>query len=227
MSLAVVMPLLNEVRILDGALADLRALEPRPQCVAVDGGSTDGTWERLGAAPDIIALQTPRGRAAQMNAGAAAATRPWLLFLHADTTVPQAAYAACLARLAAGDVAWGWFDVRFDDPRRAYRAHAALISLRARLFRTPTGDQALFVRRDLFQQVGGFPPVPLMEDVALARTLRARSRGVCLRPPVRTSARRWRAGGLLRTVVRMWNLKLQYLAGRDPGALARMYPDVR
>lgn len=225
--LSVIVPVLNEAAVLPAVLAHLRTLEPAPECIVVDGGSTDGTWDVLQPDTHVRALHARQGRATQLNAGAAIASGDWLLFLHADTHFSQACYDAWRAEAEAGAAAWGWFDVRFDEPRLAYRLYAWAVSRRARLWGSPTGDQAVFVRRELFDAAGGFPDVPLMEDVALARALRQCGRGRPVRVPVVTSARRWRRRGLLRTILSMWLLKLQYLAGRDPHTLARTYPHVR
>lgn len=223
----IVIPVLNEAATLPHTLTAVRQLQPQPDMIVVDGQSTDGTWAALSAESDIHVLQAPRGRAKQMNAGAAATRGEWLLFLHADTLLPQESYAAALAVQQAGTHTWGWFDIRFDDPRPAFGLLAWAINRRARLRQSPTGDQAVFVRRDTFEAVGGFPALPLMEDVALARLLRERGSGYPIAVPVITSARRWRQGGILRTILRMWFLKLQYLAGRDPAALAARYADHR
>ncbi len=227
MTLSIIVPVLDEEALLPGALARLRALQPAPEILVVDGGSTDGTRALLAGCGEIRVLQAPQGRAVQMNAGARAATGDWLLFLHADTLLSPESYAAAREVMAAGTAAWGWFDLRFDDARLGYRLHALAISTHARVRRAPTGDQGLFVRRAGFEAVGGFPEQPLLEDVAFVRALREHGPAVCVRAPVVTSARRWREHGLLRTILRMWALKLQYLAGRDPHTLAALYPHVR
>jgi rSAM/selenodomain-associated transferase 2 len=168
-------------------------------------------------------VAAPRGRARQQNAGAAAATGDVLLFLHADTRLPPDADARIAAALAAPGACWGRFDVRLTGRAPLLRLVERLISLRSRLTGIATGDQAIFVRRDTFQAIGGFPDQPLMEDVALSRALRRIARPACLREAVLTSSRRWETRGIWRTIVLMWRLRLAYALGADPAELARRY----
>lgn len=220
--LAIVMPVLDEAGTLAPRLRALQALRRRGvQVVVVDGGSQDGTPAIAREHADLV-LSAPRGRAAQMNAGAAACPAEVLLFLHADTALPDQADA--LVRRAARDPAvWGRFDVRIDSPRRALRLVEHMMNLRSRWTGIATGDQAMFVRRELFDQVGGFPDQPLMEDIALSRLLKRHARPVCLRQRVSTSARRWERHGVWRTVLLMWRLRLAYFLGADPHQLAIRY----
>jgi len=183
-----------------------------------DGGSSDGT-PRLAAPFADRVIAAPRGRAAQMNAGAAAARGDALLFLHADTRLPPEADRLVREALAAH--AWGRFDVAIDsdDPRLAVIAY--FINRRSRLSGIATGDQAMFVRRDAFP---GFPPIALMEDVAFSRAMKQVGPPACLAARVVTSARRWERHGVARTVLLMWRLRYEYWRGADPDELARRYP---
>src|SRR5207247_2772670 len=138
------------------------------ECIVVDGGSRDGPGAVARTLADRV-LEAPRGRARQMNAGAAAARGEVLLFLHADTRLPAGYAQAVAGALADPAVVGGRFDVRLDAAGLAYRAIGRLISLRSRLTRVATGEQAIFVRRVVFACLGGYPLVPLMEDVALRR----------------------------------------------------------
>jgi rSAM/selenodomain-associated transferase 2 len=185
--------------------------------VLADGGSTDGT-PRLAAPFADRVIAAPRGRAAQMNAGAAAAGGDALLFLHADTLLPEGADAAVLAALARR--AWGRFDVRFESPRAALAVVAFFMNWRSRLTGIATGDQGIFVRRADFP---GFPDIALMEDVAFSKAMKRVSPPACLRLRVAPSARRWERDGVLRTVLLMWRLRLAYWRGADPRELARRY----
>ncbi len=220
--LAIVAPVLDEAATLAPWLHALQPLRRRGVAlVIVDGGSRDATADIARARADVV-LQAPRGRAAQMNAGAAAAHADVLLFLHADTRLPEGADALVLAALARGR-GWGRFDVRIDTRRPLLRLVAWAMNTRSRLTGIATGDQALFVRRDLFDAVGGFPEIPLMEDIALSRALKRHGRPACLRARVVTSARRWERHGAWTTILLMWRLRAAYFLGADPARLALRY----
>jgi rSAM/selenodomain-associated transferase 2 len=158
-----------------------------------------------------------------MNAGAAAVHGDVLLFLHADTRLPEGAVQLIDAALAGGRHVWGRFDVEFDVGTWTMGATAFGMNLRSRLSGIATGDQALFMTRAAFDGVGGFPDQPLMEDVEITGRLRQRSRPACIRRPVLTSARRWQARGPWRTIFLMWRLRLAYWLGASPADLARRY----
>jgi rSAM/selenodomain-associated transferase 2 len=225
MRLSVIVPTLDEEATIASTLAHAR----RPgdvELVVVDGGSRDETVNVARPLADRV-LDAPRGRAAQMNAGAAAARGAVLLFLHADTRLPDDYPALVAEALAPADVVGGRFDIRLDAPGLAYRVIERLIGLRSRLTGVATGDQAIFVRRDAFVRVGGYPAIPLMEDIALCRALKRAGRMAALRDVVVTSARRWQRDGLVRTVALMWTLRLAYYAGVSPARLARAYRAAR
>jgi rSAM/selenodomain-associated transferase 2 len=227
MPLAVIVPVLDEAAGIEGflrALAPLRA--EGIEVIVADGGSLDGTPELARPWADQV-LQGPRGRARQMNAGAAAARADSLLFLHADTTLPAGALTAVRAALGDGGpgrgAAWGRFDVAIDGRSRLLPLVAALMNRRSRWTGIATGDQALFMRRSAFEAVGGFPDQPLMEDVEISRRLKRLGRPACLALRVRTSGRRWDQRGAWRTVWLMWRLRALYWLGASPERLARMY----
>lgn len=157
-----------------------------------------------------------------MNAGAAACSGELLLFLHADTRLPHDAD-VLVRRAAQGQRRWGRFDVAIDSPLPVMRVVEALMNLRSRRTGIATGDQAIFVRKDLFDQVGGFPDQPLMEDVALSTQLKRHGPPACLRERVTTSARRWEREGPWRTILLMWRLRAAYFLGADPSKLALRY----
>jgi rSAM/selenodomain-associated transferase 2 len=221
-ALSVIVPVLDEAEGVRDVLARLSPLRARgAEVVVVDGGSRDATVERARPFADRV-LTAPRGRASQMNAGAAAATGEALLFLHADTVLPPEADRLILDGLAAG-AAWGRFDVRIEGRHPLLPVVAGLMNRRSRLTGIATGDQGIFVRRDAFRAAGGYPDIPLMEDIAFSRAMRRIAPPLCLRERVATSGRRWERNGLARTVLLMWRLRLAYFLGADPARLARAY----
>lgn len=225
--ISIVVPTLNEAQGIDQALAALVPLRARGhEVIVVDGGSGDNTPALARGAADRF-VSAPRGRASQMNAGAALARGEVLLFLHADTRLPQNADAHILQGLAASRRAWGRFDVHVEGTSRSLPAIAFFMNLRSRATGIATGDQAMFVRRDVFERVGGFPALELMEDVALSRSLKRVSRPLCLADRVVTSGRRWDRRGVLRTVLLMAWLRLQFFFGAKPARLARLYDGER
>jgi rSAM/selenodomain-associated transferase 2 len=221
--LSIIMPALNEggsiAAALD-ALADLRALGT--ELIVVDGGSRDATVEQAQLHADQVIL-APRGRALQMNAGAEKASGDVLLFLHADTRLPAEADRVVLNGLDRSRRAWGRFDVKIDGRSPLLPVVAWLMGLRSRLTGIATGDQAIFVRREAFQAVGGFPAIALMEDIAMCKRLKRLGRPLCLRACVTTSGRRWEKNGVLSTILLMWHLRFAYFFGADPKKLARQY----
>jgi rSAM/selenodomain-associated transferase 2 len=222
MKLSIVMPVLDEAAEIEAALQALAPYRHRGvEVIVVDGGSLDHTRELARPFADRV-IAAARGRSLQMNAGAAAAQGDVLLFLHADTRLPEGADRLVLDGLARSDRVWGRFDLRIDGGG-LLRVVATLMNARSRLTGIATGDQALFVTRAAFDGVGGFPPIALMEDVALSARLKRIGRPCALRARVTTSARRWRQHGTLRTVLLMWRLRLRFFLGADPAKLARQY----
>jgi rSAM/selenodomain-associated transferase 2 len=220
MKLSIVMPVLNEAAGIEAALAALAPLRARGvEVIVVDGGSPDGTAELARPLADRV-LTAARGRAAQMNAGAAVATGDVLLFLHADTQLPDHADRLVLDGLARSGKAWGRFDVGFDS---GLGFVAFMMNWRSRLTGIATGDQVLFVTRAAFERASGFPLIALMEDVALSAKLKRLGKPLALHARVTTSARRWRQHGVMRTILLMWQLRLAFFFGADPAKLARTY----
>jgi rSAM/selenodomain-associated transferase 2 len=220
--LSVIVPVLDEAGCIAQTLQALQPLRQRGhELIAVDGGSRDATRELAAPWVDRL-LSAPRGRALQMNAGAAQAAGACLLFLHADTLLPAGADAAIAAALAGG-AGWGRFDVRIAGRSIALPVVARLMNLRSRLTGIATGDQAIFVEAALFRQLGGYAALPLMEDIELSRRLRAVAPPACLRERVLTSGRRWESRGVWRTVWLMWRLRWRYWRGAPAEALARAW----
>lgn len=220
--LAIVIPVLNEAHGIESALKALAPMRAHGvQVIVVDGGSHDDTVALAQPLVDYV-LTCAKGRARQMNAGAARATATNLLFLHADTRLPIDANEQVLAALGAGAV-WGRFDVSIEGTSPMLRVVAACMNLRSRLSGIATGDQAIFVRTDSFVQVGEFPDQALMEDIELSKRLKRLSRPACLSAHVVTSGRRWETRGVWRTIVLMWSLRWRYWCGASPEQLARAY----
>ncbi|MBU1283807.1 MAG: TIGR04283 family arsenosugar biosynthesis glycosyltransferase [Gammaproteobacteria bacterium] len=220
--LSVVIPVRNEAQALPALLDDLAELRTGgAELILVDGGSSDGTCELALGRVDQL-LRTASGRALQMNAGAAVARGEYLWFVHADTRVSVESLKSLRETLSERPL-WGRFDVRLSGSGLALRLIGAMISLRSRLTGIASGDQGIFVARRHFEALGGYAPIPLMEDLQLCRRLRALTRPRCLRPPLATSSRRWEQHGIWRTVVLMWCLRLAYYCGASPEKLARQY----
>jgi rSAM/selenodomain-associated transferase 2 len=223
MRLSIVVPALDEAANLARLLPELRRVWPDTEIIVADGGSRDGTTDVVRGQGGVRLLAGARGRARQMNAGARQAGGDVLLFLHADTRLPDGAPGAIAAALADPAVVGGRFDVRFDSRRPVLGMVAWFMNVRSRATSICTGDQAIFVRRAAFEAVGGYPDIPLMEDIELCRRLRARGRLAALRARVTTSARKWEREGPLRTIGLMWALRLLYFCGVAPARLHRWY----
>jgi rSAM/selenodomain-associated transferase 2 len=220
--LSIVVPVLNEEAEISATLALIQPLRRRgAEVIVVDGGSEDRTLERIGEQADRVII-APLGRASQMNAGGRLAAGEVLLFLHADTRLPREADRLVVEAMG-GPRIWGRFDVAIAGRHRLLPVIAAMMNRRSRLTGIATGDQAIFVRRDAFLAVGGFPDIPLMEDVALSAKLKRLTPPACIGERVETSGRRWERHGVLRTVLSMWRLRLAYRLGADPRRLARAY----
>ena len=223
MKLSIIVPVLNEGEGISAMLDSLAPLRTHgAEVLVVDGGSSNSTLEQARPGADCV-LCTTRGRARQMNAGAARASGDVLLFLHADTRLPAGADRLVIEGLRGSQRAWGRFDVTIAGRKRLLPMVAFFMRVRSRLTGIATGDQAIFVRRDAFQAVGGFPPIPLMEDIALCRALKRVGRPLSLRERVVISGRRWDEHGIARTVLLMWGLRVAFFLGADPEKLARRY----
>jgi len=218
--------MLNEAAAIASTLDALRRGAPGAEIVVVDGSSIDASVATARPLCDTV-ISAPRGRARQMNAGARASHGDALVFVHADTIVPATFADDIASALSNPAIVGGRFDVKLDSSAVPYRIIGAMISLRSRISRTGTGDQAIFVRRNVFDRLGGFPEFDLCEDLEFSRRLKRVGRVACLRTRVTTSARRWSRDGVARTVVRMWLIRAMYLIGVPPARLKRMYSDTR
>jgi rSAM/selenodomain-associated transferase 2 len=219
--LTIVLPVRNEAAIIVAALRALAPLRARgAEIIVTDGYSRDGTARLAKPFADRV-ITVRRGRGAAMNAGAALGTGDALLYLHADTTLPDNADRLIDAALAHR--AWGRFDLRIAGSHPLLTVIARMINWRSRLTGIATGDQAIFVTRHAFEAVGGFPDLPLMEDIAISRRLKRLCRPYCIATPAVTSGRRWERHGVLRTILLMWRLRLSYYLGVEPALLAELY----
>jgi rSAM/selenodomain-associated transferase 2 len=225
MNISVIIPVFNEESSIAVTLQSVVQLAPF-EVFVVDGGSTDRTAE-ICQQFGVKLLVSRRGRAQQMNYGAGRASGDVLLFLHADTRLPDSAFRDIATTLSGPDYLGGRFDVELEGKHWMLKVIGAMINTRSRLSKIGTGDQAIFVRRSVFEEIGGYPEIPLMEDIAFCRTLKRMGEIVCLTSRVVTSGRRWEIDGVWRTILKMWILKLLYLAGVSPNRLKQYYADAR
>ena len=221
--LSIIIPALNEAENIVASLQALAPLRARGvEIVVVDGGSTDNTIDLARPLADQV-LSAPRGRAPQMNAGAAQAHGDLLLFLHADCRLPAAADGVIVDGLNRARKTWGRFDVTLTGTHPLLKLIGAMMNFRSRLTGIATGDQGIFVTRSLLEAAGRYPDIALMEDIALTKKLNRFSKPLTLRHRIIASGRRWEKHGVLRTILLMWRLRFQYWLGVDPNTLAERY----
>lgn len=224
-TISVIIPMYNERESISHVLNDLKRREDDVEIIVVDGGSSDGS---VATAGKLARVETSRkGRAVQMNTGAERASGDILLFLHADTVLPEGALAKVREVLKERDVIGGRFKVSLTGQAYGYRLVSWMINLRDSLTKGFTGDQAIFIRRESFFAIGGYKEMQLFEDLDLARRMKRSGKVVRIPESVVTSSRRWAKGGLLKTIIKMWMLRVLYLAGVPDRILSRGYDDVR
>lgn len=221
MKFSIIIPTLNEAQNIQNGLSTLQPLRSDCEIIVVDGGSTDNTPAIAEPLADQI-INAPKGRARQMNAGARQATGEVLVFLHADTALPDNAIPLMQQQINQ-PAPWGRFDIRLSGDHFMLKVIARMMNWRSRLTGIATGDQVIFVTRDAFMAVGGYPDISLMEDIAICKALNKISPPLCLKAKVTSSGRRWLQFGLYKTILLMWSLRLRYFFGEDPQTLARLY----
>ena len=222
MSISIIIPTLNEALELPKTLSVLQALRGNDvEIIVVDGGSGDKTLQLAKQYADCV-ISSEKGRAKQMNRGAEAAMGDVLLFLHADTTLSPDAYSS-LIEIDEVLPYWGRFNVRLDGSQFIFRIIEKMMNTRSCFTSIATGDHAMFVSKELFVQVGGYPEIDLMEDIAISKKLKQKAPLICISESVVTSSRRWQKKGVIRTVLFMWCLRLAYLLNRNSSVLAKLY----
>lgn len=223
MTISIIIPVLDEATLIADTLLSLQSLRAAGhELIVVDGGRTDASGKLSQPFVDQV-IRSPRGRSRQMNEGAKSANGEIFLFLHADTLLPKEADQMILQGLNGKKKVWGRFDVKLSGKHPLLRIVELLMNLRSRLSSIATGDQGIFVRREVFEMVGGFPDIDLMEDIALSKILKKYDRPLCLWQRVLTSSRRWKQKGILRTILLMWFLRLAYFYKVDPNRLTKLY----
>ncbi len=229
-SLSIIVPVYNEYENIPVLLTSLcGVIDKHCELIFVDGGSDDGSLKKIKAcrnklegAAKVIVCESGKGRAQQMNTGASLASGDILMFLHADTRLPQDMIQSTHTFRRSG-LSWGRFDVKLDTRGFAFSMIAWMMNWRSRLSGIATGDQCIFVKQSVFHQVMGFPDQALMEDIELSRRLKKVSRPYCVRSKVLTSARKWREHGVLRTIWLMWRLRAAYALGVSAETLVKQY----
>ncbi len=221
MKFSIIIPTLNEEKIIQSCLSRLQSLRPACEIIIADGDSSDNTVALASSYADQIVSSEP-GRAVQMNAGANRATGDVLLFLHVDTALPENAL-KLIEENISDFKPWGRFDIRLSGRHLMFRVIAKMMNWRSALTGIATGDQVIFVTKEIFYAVGQYPEIKLMEDIALCKALNTISPPVCLKAKVTSSSRRWEHNGIFQTIVLMWVIRLLYFFGADAEVLAELY----
>lgn len=221
MKFSIIIPTLNEELSIVNCLTRLQSLRQCCEIIVVDGGSLDNTKKLAQPLVDKL-ISSATGRANQMNTGAERAAGELLIFLHADTSLPQDALNQ-IAQAIKNNRQWGRFDVTLSGSHPMLKMIAVFMNWRSRLTGIATGDQVIFVNKKLFESVGQYPVIPLMEDIALCKKLKKISSPICLKAKVISSGRQWEQFGVFETLLLMWSLRLRYFLGADPQTLAILY----
>lgn len=220
---SIIIPVLNEsAHIVEQLNALQKWRDAGHEVIVVDGGSQDNSVELARPLVDHV-VDSEKGRARQMNTGAAIARHHWLVFLHIDTLFSDTAMDSLMRIFSKKEIIWGRFDVRLSGHHLLFKLVSSLMNLRSRLTGIATGDQVIFVRKTVFEEIGGFPDIALMEDISISRRLRSLAMPYCVTDSVTTSSRRWQEQGVVKTILMMWSLRLRYFFGASPATLAKRY----
>ncbi|MCH8014868.1 MAG: TIGR04283 family arsenosugar biosynthesis glycosyltransferase [Candidatus Dadabacteria bacterium] len=221
-------PTYNESAIIGSTLTKLNEITTsQDEIIVVDGSSEDNTREIAREFPNVILIISRRGRASQMNAGAKIAKGEYLLFLHADVQIDEICLSMLKNRICGNEIQWGWFALTLDSPRFIYRVIEMGANLRNRFTGIPLGDHGIFVKKDMFDIIGGFPEIPIMEDLEFVKKMNIVTNGIEIKSPVKISVRRFEHSGIIRTLSIMWVLKILYYFGVSPERLAKYYRQIR
>jgi len=226
--ISIVIPTYNESAIIGNTLTKLNEITTsQDEIIVVDGSSEDNTREIAREFPNVILIISRRGRASQMNAGAEIAKGKYLLFLHADVLIDEKCLSMLKNRICGNQIQWGWFAFTLNSPKFIYRLIEMGANLRNRFTGIPLGDHGIFVKRDMFYLIGGFPEIPIMEDLTFVKKMNVVANGIEIKSPVKISVRRFEHSGILRTLSIMWVLKILYYFGVSPERLAKYYRQIR
>lgn len=226
--ISIVIPTYNESAIIGSTLRRLNEIiTSQDEIIVVDGSSEDKTREIAREFPNVILTTSRRGRASQMNAGAKIAKGEYLLFLHADVLINEKCLSMLKNRICGNEIQWGWFAFTLNSPRFIYRVIEVGANLRNRFTGIPLGDHGIFVKKDMFHIVGGFPEIPIMEDLEFSRKMNIIANGIEISSPLKISVRRFEHSGIIRTLSRMWVLRILYYFGVSPERLTKYYRKIR
>jgi len=226
--ISIVIPTLNEEKSIGLTLNNLTKVSySEYEVIVVDGYSCDDTPKIVKNYDGVRLFTTEKGRANQMNHGAKKAKHKYILFLHADTLLNPSCLESLRLAIKSEDISWGWFPIKLNNSKLIYKVIEKFANLRAELTGTPLGDHAIFVRKDIFEKVGGYPAIPLMEDLELVKKIKNIDKGMRVNSPVTTSVRRFESSGILRTFIKMWTLRILHLLGISTNTLVRYYGDIR
>jgi len=220
-----VIPTYNESSTIENTLRNLLSvISSEDEIIVVDGCSEDGTGEKVNEFNKVKLIEnSERGRARQMNRGAEHATREFIFFLHADTTIDSVGLEKLKNEVKNNSLNWGWFSLKLNSPKFIYRILETLTSLRTKIAHEPLGDHGIFVNRKLFNRIGGYPEIPIMEDIELVKKLKKISAGKKINHHVLTSVRRFEKGGILKTTFNISMMRVAYFLGKSPDTLSKWY----